>query len=338
MNAASSPSPRGRSLIDTAGCLAIAASAHSAIQLGLAVPVATLTLFGAMACASVLRRAFTMAPAAMRYEVPLSLGLILLGVQLRPAEILKLGATAPLWIIGYQLAVTSLLLLALSSKVAGLRARGMIAMGLSGAGLASVLAVQRADPKAPSHVTPIVLSCLLTTGAIGFVELPYVGAALKLDAAVLSQWAGIVMPSTTEAVLIGKTHSEEALRLTAAWRLLINLLQWIPIALYLACFAPRQDSTRGLLARSFSIGKSTMRGIPMFVWGLGIVGAFSCTEGFSPSERAALARLTYWSLLTALAGIGWNTRPRALLSGNLGTLGVMLAVWATCTLTLLALL
>ena len=338
MNAASPPIPGRRGPLDSVLCLTIAASAHFSVKLGLGVPVATLTLFGAMGSASILRRASPSAPKTMRYEIPLSLGLILLGVQLRPAELLQLGATAPLWIVGYQLAVASLLLLFLRSRAPGLRSRGMIAMGLSGAGLASVLAVQRADPRAPGDITPVVLSSILTTGALGFVALPYVSGMLQLDAAELSQWAGIVMPTTTEAVLIGKAHSDEALRLTAAWRLLINLLQWIPIALYLACFAPRQESTRGWIARGFAVSKSTMRGIPMFVWGLAIVGAFSCTEGFSPPERAALARLTYWSLLTALAGIGWNTRPRALLTGNLGTLAVMLSIWVTCALTLLALL
>ena len=329
---------RRRSFADAAICLTIAVLAHFSVKLGLPAPVATLALFGAMAGASVTRRISPNAPTTIGYEVPLSLGLILLGVQLRPDELLQLGVSAPLWIIGYQLTVATLLMLTLGSRVTELRSRGMIAMGLSGAGLASVLAVQRADPKAPGEVTPVVLSSILTTGAIGFLALPYIGDKLQLDAAQMAQWAGIVMPTTTEAVLIGKAHSEEALRLTAAWRLAINLLQWIPIALYLACFAPRQGSTRGLIAQGFTVAKTTMRGIPMFVWGLAIVGAFSCTEGFSPPERAALAKLTYWSLLTALAGIGWNTRPRTLLSGNLITLCVMLGVWAASALTLLALL
>jgi uncharacterized membrane protein YadS len=92
----------------------------------------------------------------MGYEVPLSLGLILLGVQLMPGDLAALGWSAPLWILGYQLLFALACFVLVRLGLFSQRAGGLLAMGLSGAGLSSVLATLESDPDAPKEVSSMV--------------------------------------------------------------------------------------------------------------------------------------------------------------------------------------
>ena len=324
-----------RTVLEIAVCTGIAIAANRAHAIGVGAPVATLTLFGGIGASSLARRVGVRQAGPIQYGTPLSLGLILLGVQLRPGDLAALGPAAPAWILGYQASVALVLCTVLRRYELCARSRGLLAMGMSGAGLSSVLAVTRSDPAAPKDMTPLVLSGILTTGALGFVALPGIALAVGLSSSEVACWVGICMPTTAEAVLIGAAHSEDALRLTAGWRLLVNALQWVPIALYLAVFSPAAAEDRGRLVRGISVGVTTMRGIPLFVWGLAVVSGLGYVDYFEPSERRALSSLTYWSLLVALAGIGWNTRPSDFLRFGAARIALLVFVWLICVAGLL---
>ncbi|MDF1838767.1 MAG: putative sulfate exporter family transporter, partial [Planctomycetota bacterium] len=308
----------------------IAVGARCVSSLGSSIPIASLTLFGAMALSAGFRRLTGRETRVLHYEVPLSLGLILLGVQILPADLAELGWSAPLWILGYQMMFAALFFGLVRMGLFAKREGGLLAMGLSGAGLSSVLATLDSDPNAPREAAPMVLSGLLTHGALGFFLMPIISGKLDLNAAQLACWSGICMPTTAESVMVAASHSDEALRQAAAWRLLINLLQWVPIVLYLAIFAMPTQKGKGIAPRAFAMWLTTMRRIPIFVWGLALVGCFSCTTGFSPSERETLGELTTWSFLIALAGIGWSTRPKKVFALGPRRMALLLTVW-TCS-------
>jgi uncharacterized membrane protein YadS len=165
--------------------------------------------------------------------------------------------------------------------------------------------------------------------------MPIISRYFELDASQIACWAGVCMPTTAESVLIAAAHSEQALRQAAAWRLLINLLQWVPIVTYLLLFAPPARSSQNIWMHSLSVGLSSMRRVALFVWGLALVGVFSCTEGFTLKERQSLGQLTTWSFLVALAGIGWNTCPQKVFGFGLVRMGLIFLVWAGCAAGLL---
>ncbi len=325
-----------RVLIEVAICFAIASAARAATSAGVAVPIATLVLFSSMGLAGVVRILGKRPAPRLHYEVTLSLGLILLGVQLVPENILKLGWSAPLWVLGYQLLVGTVFYAAVRARIFEKRTGGLLAMGISGSGLSSVLATMRSDPNAPEDVAPLVLSGLLCTGALGFVLFPMISVHLGLDAGQLARWSGVAMPTTAESVLVGASHSAQALHLTGAWRLLINLMQGIPIAAYLVVFTRNPNPEASGFRRGLHIAHTSLRGIPLFVWGLSLVGVFSCVQGFRPEEREVLSRLTTWAFLTALAGIGWNTRPRDLLRYGALRVALIVVLWMLCVCALLA--
>ena len=135
-------------------------------------------------------------------------------------------------------------------------------------------------------------------------------------------------------MLVGAAHSPAAQQQTAAWRMLVNLLQFVPILVYLQVFVPATERPDG--NRVVQAALASLRRIPLFVWGLTAVGAFAWAESFSERERAVLRALTNWSFLLALAGIGMQTSPRAVLSLGPRRLLAVLGIWCGATAALLA--
>ncbi len=338
MNGQPGNSAPARLILDLLACLAIASAARYFAQIDARIPVASCTLFGAMAISAVFRYGFKRGTRVVHYEVPLSLGLILLGVQLLPGDLIEIGWHAPLWILGYQALFALVFYGLVKAGCFDKREGGLLAVGLSGAGLSSVLAAIDSDTNAPKDAAPMVLSGLLTHGALGFVLMPVVSAHFDLSASQLACWAGVCMPTTAESVMIAAAHSDEALRQAAAWRLLINLLQWVPIVTYLSLFAAPAQHTQGSRFRALGMWLGTMRRIPLFVWGLALVGCFSCSAGFTPEERRGLGELTTWSFLVALAGIGWNTHPRKVFALGPKRMCLLFLVWTSCASGMLWLL
>ncbi|MBL4770499.1 MAG: putative sulfate exporter family transporter [Planctomycetes bacterium] len=338
MSARSVPKSPERLILDICLCLAIAVGARYLASFGGSLPIASLTLFGAMALSAAYRFALKKDTRLLHYEVPLSLGLILLGVQILPSDLAELGWSAPLWILGYQTFFAMLFYALVKCGCFAKREGGLLAMGLSGAGLSSVLATLKGDPDAPQDAAPMVLSGLLTHGAIGFVCMPIISDRLHLSAAQMACWSGVCMPTTAESVMVAASHSDEALRQAAAWRLLINLLQWVPIVIYLGLFAAPVPKGKGPGPRALALWVNTIHRIPLFVWALTLVGAFSCTTGFTPEERQVLGELTTWSFLIALAGLGWSTRPQKVFALGIKRMCLLFTVWAGSAAGLLWLL
>ena len=303
------------------GTLALGAKALHAASPG--VPLATTTLFGSMAVGSLLRARARDRPLRVSFELPLSCGMILLGVQFERERLAHIGWAAPLWILGFWLVVALLFAGCVRARVFSPRVGGLLAIGMGGAGLSAVLAAVRGDPDPPREGVPLAVGAILLAGAIGFLVMPIVAASAGVDATALARWVGVCMPTTAEAVLVAAAHSPEAFQLTGAWRLLVNLLQWIPAVAYLQLFAPGANGRQPLAVLSM-----TVRRIPAFVWGLSILGAFSMLGAFSEAERRTLGHVTNWAFLLALAGVGFDTPPVQLLRLGARTVVLAVLVWA----------
>ncbi|MCR9245984.1 MAG: YeiH family protein [bacterium] len=316
---------------DGLGLLAIAAGCRL-VASATGLPVATTTLLGSIAIGVAARRCGT--GLQLDFTLPLSCGMVLLGVQFVPARLAAVGPTAPLWLLGYWLLVAALFAFAVRARWFEARVGGILAVGIAGAGITAVRAAARADRSLPPDTLQLATAGILGAGALGFVATGEIARMLTLDAAATARWVGIAMPTTAEAVLVGAGHSPTAQQLTAAWRLLINVLQFVPIVGYLVLFVPDHDRPGRLRVARTTV--RAIRRVPLFVWALAVVGAFAFVETFTPAERAVLQNVTNWAFLMALAGIGFNTRP-----GDIARLGArrivaMVLIWITATALLLA--
>lgn len=308
------PPPAARRLAVALGLGLLAGLAVASKALHAALPAAPLPLLalllsmtvGALLAARPMRRALQ-----PPLEIPLSIGMILLGVQfeaglLQRFSLGELGALLAHWSV-----VGALFALAAARGWLGPRTAGLFGVGLTGCGISAVVAAADGDRGVQPALRASAVAVILCTGALGFTLLPVAARLLELDATQLALWAGFAMPTTAEAVLIGSEHSTEAMQLVGAVRFFVNVLQWIPILVYLQLLTRATEPGGRALARTLT---STVRRIPAFVWGLALFGAFGFFGAFPPSERAVVANLTNWSFLMALVGIGLVTRPGVLAS------------------------
>ncbi len=295
------------------------------------VPLPPFTLAVGMA-AGVLVRRTRLRTWVPPMELLLSLGMILLGVQFEARLLAVFGLSDVVRMVVHWTVVGLVFSLLVRRRLLEARTAGLLGVGLSGCGISAVLASAAEDPEARPDQRIGAVTVTLMAGTLGFALLPLVSDALGLDATSTARWAGLAMPTTAEAVLIGAAHSPEAMQLVGAHRFVVNLLQWIPILVYLRLFGPpladEQRQLRAVLAM-------TVRRIPAFVWGLSFFGLFGVLGGFDASERAILGRITNWAFLACLVGIGIVMKARTLLALGVAVTATGLVAWLLTTALLL---
>ena len=283
-----------------------------------AVPLPLFTLAFGMSVGGLLRRHHAGAAWQPPLGLPLSIGMILLGVQFDAALMAALGPLDLVRLLGHWLVVG--LVFWLAARLARLEGRtaGLLAVGLSGCGITAALAAADGDPHARSDQRAGAVALTLLCGTLGFALIPPIAHALDMEAAPLARWAGLAMPTTAEAVLVGAAHGPAAMQHVGAYRFFVNVLQWVPILVYLRVFGPRVERSG---PRAWTAFAGTVRTIPAFVWGLSFFGVFGLLGSFDGRERVVLGHVTNWAFLSSLVGIGIAMRP-----GSLVALGVLATI------------
>jgi len=288
--------------------------------LGTPLPLTTLAL-GMLASAHP-RLPWTRLTSDAPYDVPLAVGMILIGTQFEASVVSSVGLRGTALLLGFQLTV---LLAFFATARAGPDGRTWRLMGvaLTGCGVSAAFAATEVHGPEGLRERPACLSTTLLVGGFGFVLLPLIAKLAALSPTETATWAGIVMPTTAEAVLIGASAGGVAFRLTGAYRFLVNVLQWIPVLLY----ARRRVGG--------DAPPSPWKQIPYFVWGLVGTGVLGLVGAFDAQERAGLGRLANWAFLLSLVGIGMRMRPADLLRPGAARLLAALALWALLATVLL---
>ncbi len=291
-----------------------------------------LTLFGSMVIGVALDRATGGRDLDVPAEIPLAVGMILLGAQFEADTFGKIGLLGVAQLLVHW-AVVGLLFAALAyaRRLDG-RTAGVLASGLSGAGLSAVLSVTRGDPRAPASARPLAIASTLAAGAIGFAAMPPIARALGLSGPELARWAGLSLPTTAEAVLVGAARDVPTLQLTGAYRFLVNALQGLPIVVYLGIFGARDPRAS---SRPLARARGVLAKVPSFVWGLSAFGALGVVGAFAPGERVALSHLTNWAFLAALVGVGLRTHPAAFAALGWRPIAWSVGAWAVASAILL---
>ena len=283
-------------------------------------------------------RLFGVLPALRRHrpapEVPLTVGMVLLGAQVDVAALQAIGATGcALWLL-YQPLVRACVRVPLRHAGVTPAAASLVAVGLGGGSLSAVLAAEASAPQRDAQARQLAVMATLLAGAAGYLLLPDVVAVCGMDATRCARFVGITMATTAEAVLVGAEHSPEAMRATGAMRLLVNLCLWLPVVAHLRSLETNSATPR---RRPVAVVCWAMARVPGFVYGLGLMTVLTLLGGLAAAEQQALARVTNWSFLMVLAGVGMSLRWRALrdigwrpllavLVGIAASMAIMLAV------------
>ena len=259
-------------------------------------------------------------------EVPLTVGMVLLGTQVDGGAVLAVGWFGLLLVVGHPLFAGAIVGAALRRVGVAPPTASLVALGLGGSGLPAVVAAQAGEARPDDDSRALAVTATLVVGALGFVLLPWCADRLAFDAAARARWIGVAMPTTADAVLLGAAHSPVALRATAALRFLVTLMLWLPVLLHLRRFgAPTPDASTAT-RRRHAVAAALAR-VPGFVFGLALLAALTMAGGLDDDERRALARLANWAFLLALAGIGMGLRAPALRRAGLRRLLAAVAGW-----------
>lgn len=294
-------------------------------------PLPTQTLLAGMLLAPLCARLPGLRGHRPAPEVPLTVGMVLLGAQVDARALQAVGFAGLGLLLLHQPIVRWCVRTPLQRLGVSPDAASLVAVGVGGGSLSAVLAAEAASPCRDERARPLAVTTTLLAGAVGFLVLPHVAAAIGLDATACARWAGITMATTAEAVLVGAEHSPEAMRATGAMRFLVNLLLWLPVLVHLRGLdAPRPHRLPPLRAAWWAV-----RRVPGFVYGLGLLALVTLCGGLAAEEQQALGRATNWAFLMVLAGVGLTLR--AALLRQLGLrplLGALLGWAATATVLL----
>jgi uncharacterized membrane protein YadS len=265
-------------------------------------------------------------------EVPLTVGMVLLGAQVDAQALQAVGLVGLGLLLLHQPIVGWCVRTPLQRVGASPRAASLVAVGVGGGSLSAVLAAEAGSSRPDAEARQLAITATLLAGAVGFLVLPSIVAACGLDATECARWAGITMATTAEAVLVGADHSPAAMRATGAMRFLVNLLLWLPVLAHLrrvepvAAAEPRRPARAAWLA---------IRRVPGFVYGLGLLATVTLLGGLAAAEQHALGRATNWAFLMVLAGVGMTTRVGTLRQLGLRPLLAALLGWGAATAVML---
>jgi uncharacterized membrane protein YadS len=269
-------------------------------------------------------------------DVPLFVGMVLLGAQCDRAALASVGGTGLVLLLVHWQVAAFLVRRGLAFVGEEPRSASLVAVGLTGCGFSAVVAAREADPATGERAQLLALAAALLAGLAGYLALPPLAAAFGFDGLALARWASLALPTTAEAVLVGAAHSPAALQATGALRFVVNLLQFLPVLAHARRFGPPREHAveRSLLRHA----RATLARVPPFVFGLTLLALLSAHGLFTPDERAALARLTSWCFLTALAGVGFAMDPRRILTLGWRPLVAALTSWTLAAALLGAML
>ncbi len=248
----------------------------------------------------------------------------LLGAQITIVEIMKLGATPVVMVIG---AVTLTILFGvLGARVVGLsRPFGILTAGaVAICGASAALAISSVLPKGENHERDTVFTVIGVTAlsTIAMIVYPLIIAFFHLDHAAIGVFLGGTIHDVAQVVGAGFSVSEET-GTVATFTKLLRVTMLLPVVVTLSVLFHAGNSTKaGRLLPGFLIVFAA----------LVVVNSM----GFIPVPvLAAIKSLSRWCLVTAIAALGMKTSLKAM--AEVGGRAIALIVAETVFLAILVL-
>jgi uncharacterized integral membrane protein (TIGR00698 family) len=247
----------------------------------------------------------------------------LLGAQITAAEIMKLGPTPVVMVIG---AVTLTILFgAVGARAAGLsRPFGVLTAGaVAICGASAALAISSILPKGETHERDTVFTVIGVTAlsTIAMIVYPLVISFFHLDHAATGIFLGGTIHDVAQVVGAGFSVSEETGNV-ATFTKLLRVAMLAPVVVVLS-FVFRADSAKA------------GRRLPGFLIVFAALVVLN-SLGFIPAPvLAALKGISRWCLVTAIAALGMKTSLKAM--AEVGGRAIALIVGETAFLAILVL-
>ena len=248
----------------------------------------------------------------------------LLGAQITISEILKLGPTPVIMVIG---AVTLTILFgAVGARVAGLsRPFGILTSGaVAICGASAALAISSVLPKGENHERDTVFTVIGVTAlsTIAMIVYPLVIALFHLDHAAIGVFLGGTIHDVAQVVGAGFTVSEETGNV-ATFTKLLRVAMLLPVVVTLSVLFRAHNSTKA------------GRQLPGFLVVFALLVVVNSLGVIPVPALAAVKSVSRWCLVTAIAALGMKTSLKAM--AEVGGRAVALIVAETVFLAILVL-
>lgn len=248
----------------------------------------------------------------------------LLGAQITIAEIMKLGATPVVLVIG---AVTATILFGtLGARVAGLsRPFGILTAGaVAICGASAALAISSVLPKGENHERDTVFTVIGVTAlsTIAMIVYPVIIAFFNLDHAAIGVFLGGTIHDVAQVVGAGFSVSEETGNV-ATFTKLLRVAMLLPVVVTLSFLFHAHNTTKA------------GRQLPGFLVVFALLVVANSLGVIPAPALIALKSVSRWCLVTAIAALGMKTSLKAM--ADVGGRAIALIVSETVFLAVLVL-
>jgi uncharacterized integral membrane protein (TIGR00698 family) len=248
----------------------------------------------------------------------------LLGAQITIVEIMKLGATPVIMVIGA--VMLTILFGVLGARVAGLsRPFGILTAGaVAICGASAALAISSVLPKGKSHERDTVFTVIAVTAlsTIAMIVYPVIIAFFHLDHAAIGVFLGGTIHDVAQVVGAGFSVSEETGNV-ATFTKLLRVAMLLPVVVFFSFL--------------FRAGTRVQAGrrLPGFLVVFAVLVAINSMGVIPLPVLAVLKSVSRWCLVTAIAALGMKTSLKAMV--DVGGRAIALIVAETIFLAALVL-
>lgn len=248
----------------------------------------------------------------------------LLGAQITIAEIMKLGATPVITVIGA--VILTILFGVLAARVMGLeRPFGILTSGaVAICGASAALAISSVLPKGQNHERDTVFTVIGVTAlsTVAMIIYPVIIAIFHLDHAAVGVFLGGTIHDVAQVVGAGFSVSEET-GTVATFTKLLRVAMLLPVVVTLSfVFHAHNDSKAGRQLPGFLIVFAAL----VVLNSMGVIPA---------PVLAVIKSFSRWCLVTAIAALGMKTSLKAM--ADVGGRAIALIVAETVFLAILVL-
>ncbi len=248
----------------------------------------------------------------------------LLGAQITGAEIMKLGATPVVTVIGA--VVLTILFGVLAARVMGLSRRfGILTSGaVAICGASAALAISAVLPKGDNHERDTIFTVIGVTAlsTIAMIIYPVIIAYFHLDHAAVGMFLGGTIHDVAQVVGAGFSVSEETGNV-ATFTKLLRVAMLLPVVVGLS-FVFHADN-----------GTTAGRQLPGFLIAFAALVVLNSAGVIPPPALAIIKDVSRWCLVTAIAALGMKTSLKAM--ADVGGRAIALIVAETVFLAALVL-
>jgi uncharacterized integral membrane protein (TIGR00698 family) len=248
----------------------------------------------------------------------------LLGAQITIAEIMKLGATPVVTVIGA--VILTILFGVLAARVTGLSRRfGILTSGaVAICGASAALAISSVLPKGKNHERDTVFTVIGVTAlsTIAMIVYPVIIAFFHLDHAAVGMFLGGTIHDVAQVVGAGFSVSEETGNV-ATFTKLLRVAMLLPVVVTLSFVFHAHNSTKA------------GRQLPGFLMVFAALVVLNSMDMIPKPMLAVIKDVSRWCLVTAIAALGMKTSLKAM--AEVGGRAIALIVAETIFLAMLVL-